>query len=240
MTDQQHTQLIIDFLNLEADSPFPDAKRILQESMLCRYILSFSASDKKFSLLARKEVAEVEDERDSSRTSLATLRTETAPVAETGRRSLIGKIAAMREGIIFLEDIDPETGMRGQDLLMRELFNAVEWFQVFMAGCASGRMDVGTLNKFKYTKGVVMEFIPSRNPMNPALSVAELFDTGDDIIERKLLCNFIYPFLFSGQGNELSKIRRCRHCGAYFLGKRVSATFCSSKCRGAFYYEQSL
>ena len=240
MNEQQRIQLITDFLNLKADSPFSAAKRILQESMLCRYILSFSSSDRKFSLLTREEVAGVKDDQDSSRASLDRLRSEIAPVDETKRRSLIDETMAMKEGIVFPEDTDATTGIRGQDLFMRELFTAVMWFQTFMAGCESGRMDIGTLNEFKYTKGIVMEFKPSKNPMNPALSAAELFDTGDDIIEKKVLCNLVYPFLFAGQGNELSKIRRCRHCSTYFLGKRVSATFCGSQCRGAFYYENSL
>jgi hypothetical protein len=239
MTDQKRLTLIIDFLNLKADSPFSSAKKILQDSMLCWYILSFSELDAKFSLLTRAEVAKVEDERDTSQYSINRLYTEIAPVDGSMARTILGKIAIMKEGIVFPEDTDQATGQRGRELFVRELFKAVKWFQAFMAGCEAGRMDIKTLNEFKYTEGVTMEFKPSKNPMNPALSAAQLLDTGDDIIERKVLCNFVYPFLFSGQGNELSKVRRCRNCGTYFLGKRVSATFCGSKCRGAFYYKNS-
>jgi hypothetical protein len=239
VTDQKHLKLLIDFLNLKEDSSFYSAKRILRDSMLCRYILSFSESNMKFSLLTREEVAKVEDGRDTSGYSLNRLRSEMASVDESITRTLLSKIATMKESIIFPEDINTETGLSGRDLFIQELFKAVKWFHAFMAGCESGRMDIGTLNEFKYTKGIVLEFKPSKNPMNPALSAAELLDVGDDIIERKLLCNFIYPFLFSGQGNLLSKIRRCRNCGAYFPAKRVSATFCGSKCRSAFYYENS-
>ena len=239
MTDQKRLALITEFLNLQADSPFSSAKKILQESMLCRYILSFSGSGLKFSLLTREKVMAVDDNRDTSRYSINRLLSEMAPADETMKHSLLGKAAAMKEGIIFPEDTDQTTGLRGRELLVQELFKAVVWFQAFMAGCEAGRMDTGTLNEFKYTKGVILEFKPSKNLMNPALSAAQLLDTQDDIIERKVLCNFVYPFLFSGQGNELSKVRRCRNCGTYFLGKRVSATFCGSKCRGAFYYENS-
>ena len=237
MTDQKRLTLIIDFLNLKADSSFAYAGKILQESMLCRYILSFANSDRKFSLLTREEATKIDDDRDTSRRSVNRLHTEIAPVDESATQTILGSLWAEKEGIIFPEDADAETELRGRDLLIRELSKAVKWFQAFMAGCEAGRMDIGALNEFKYTKGVIMEFKPSKNPMNPALSAAQLLDTGDDIIERKVLCNFIYPFLFSGQGNELSKVRRCRNCGTYFLGKRISATFCGNKCRSAFYYE---
>lgn len=238
MNCQRRLTLIMDFLNLEADSPFLSVANLLQDGMLCRYILSFANSNRKFSLLTREEVSLIEDSRDSSHWSINRLRREIAPVDENVGHTILTRIATKKEGIIFPEDI-VNTGIRGHDMFVRELFSVVEWFRIFMAGCESGRMDIGTLNEFKYTKGVIMEFKLSRNPMNPALSVAQLFDTGDDIIERKLLCNLIYPFLFSGQGNELSKVRRCRNCGRYFLGKRISATFCGSKCRGTFYYAHS-
>jgi hypothetical protein len=236
MSNQQRLQWILDFLNLKADSPFPYVKEVLRESLLCRYILSLARSGKKFSLLTRQEVAEAKDSQEASRLGLDRLRWEASPDDENKIQTFLGR----KEGLIFPEDIDTATGMPGQDIFVMELLKVVEWFRTFMAGCESGRMDVGTLNEFKYTKGVIMEFKPSRNPMNPDLSAAELLDMGDDIIERKLLCHLIYPFLFSGQGQELSKIKRCRRCGVYFLGKRVSASFCGSQCRGAFYYENSI
>jgi len=235
MNNPQRLKWILDFLNLKADSPFRHAKRVLRESSLCRYVLESARTDRKFCLLTRREVAEAEDSQETSRQSLAWLRREVRPAEANEIKTFLG----MNEGLIFPEDVDAVTGSLGQDLLVTELFKAVEWFRAFMAGCEAGRMDVGTLNEFKFTRGLLMEFRPSRNPMNPELSAAELLDMGDDLIERKLLCHLIYPFLFSGQGHELSKVRRCRRCGIYFLAKRVSAAFCGSQCRGSYYYENS-
>jgi hypothetical protein len=236
---QDTLKQLVDFLNIQEETPFPDALKILWDSRVCRYLLHVTGQDHVFSLLTRQEARDAQDESDVHRPSLNILKSASAADGPARHRSLLTDYSDVKERIVFPDDIEEKTGMRGQQLFMEALFQAVEWFRNFMAGCESGHMDIKTLNDFKYTKGLVMEFQPSKNPMNPALSVAELYDTGDDIIERKLLCNFMYPFLFSGQGSELTKVRRCRNCGMYFIGKRVSATFCGTKCRNTYYYEHS-
>ena len=239
MPYQHRLTQLSNFLNITEKTPFPDALKILRAGQLCRYLMRISGEDKEFSLLTRQETYDAHEESDTHRPSLNMLKSALTADDPVQHRTVLTTFFDFKERIVFPDDIEDATGRHGQELFMAALFQTVEWFRSFMAGCESGHMDIQALNEFKHTKGVVMTFQPSRNPMTPAFSVAELYDTGDDVIERKLLCNFIYPFLFSGQGSELMKVRRCRNCGLYFIGKRVSATFCGTKCRNTYYYGQS-
>ncbi|CAK7043028.1 MAG: hypothetical protein DELT_02909 [Desulfovibrio sp.] len=239
MPDQCRLKQLCDFINIEKETPFSSALKVLRDSRVCRYLLHISGQDREFSLLTRKEARDAHEESDVHRPSLSRLKSALTANIPENHRTLLTDFSDLKERIVFPDDIEDATGRCGQELFMAALFQTVKWFRSFMAGCESGHMDIKTLNEFKYTKGFILEFQPSGNPMNPALSAAELYDTGDDVIERKLLCNFIYPFLFSNQGSELTKVRRCRNCGTYFIGKRVSATFCGTKCRNTYYYEHS-
>ena len=236
MSEQQRLTAILAFLNLGPDAPFEQAKNTLQATGLCRYLLQTSGMGISFSLLTREEVKAVDDPRPASQASLQALR-QAVSVPAGGGSLLTGP------AVVFPEDGPAGSGVQpdvsGRLRFVQALHGTVEWFRTFMAGCERGRMDIRTLNAFPYSQGLVMAFAPSKNPMNPALEPAELYDLGDDLLERKLLYTFVYPFIFSGQGGELAKVRRCRNCDTYFLGRRVSATFCGSKCRGAFYYEHS-
>lgn len=239
MHEQNSLNLLINFLNIKNTTSFACVLPILRTSRICRYVFCMAGEKKKFSLLTRQEVLDAHEENDIHRPHLNTLKLALVNNDPTTKKSLLTNFSSIEEDIVFPEDIERISGVLGQHLFMKSLLRAVEWFQHFMAGCEAGYIDVQTLNDFKFTKGFIMEFQPSKNPMNPMLSVAELYDTGDDIIERKLLCNFIYPFLFSGQGSELMKVRKCRYCGTYFIGKRISATFCRTKCRNSYYYEHA-
>ena len=108
-----------------------------------------------------------------------------------------------------------------------------------MLGCSAGVVDVATLNKYKCTRALILEFQQTKNTMNPVLSPIGWRDgskNSDGTIERLILSSWIYPFLFTANGEELSKIRRCRQCGIFFKGIRLSAAFCTTKCRMAWNY----
>ena len=98
-------------------------------------------------------------------------------------------------------------------------------------------MNVDTLNTYRSYHEPRLEFRLAKDPMNPVLTPMALPESDmDDIIERKIITTWIYPFIFTGNGGELSKVRCCRHCGRYFASARQSAIFCDAKCRAAHHY----
>lgn len=132
--------------------------------------------------------------------------------------------------VFFPEDDD------GQAL--KEAFRSVViWFQAFMEGCTDGVMDVATLNSFLPTSHLNLEFKTTLDMMNPVLAPVGLL--ADDLVlplEQSILLLWIYPFIFNNNGQALTKLRRCRQCGTFFRGQRLSATFCTTKCRMAYNY----
>ena len=216
----QSLAMIVDFLNLENVRDVDTIKKFLVGSSLCDGELFLAEkSDPKYFGLATREAAI----KDPNHT-LNWYTTEPP-------KSLLG-----RPDVIFLDDVDSETGLSGEQRFIELFSEVVLWFQRFMATCEAGQMDVATLNRFKSTKSLVFVFEPSSNKLNPSLKVIAQNEPFDERIEVRILNKFIYPIIFSNAGKELLKIKRCRYCRRYFLGKRLSATFCSDTCRGGFHY----
>lgn len=238
MTRNDLLQSILRFLNFPEDATFMDMREFLLETGLCRFELKLSGNESEtYSLYSRQAVLarKAEGLPVGFDISLAA-----APVDESKAHTLLSDPKDSRERIVFPDDgpDDGDGSESGETARFRRAFrSAVGWFRLFMAGCASGVVDVETLNKFRTTRKLIMEFKGTKDPMNPILvPVGKIEDEPDDIIERRILAEWIYPFIFTDNGHELSHVHRCRNCGAYFLGKRASATFCTTKCRMAHYY----
>ncbi len=234
MTFNELLQNMLRFLNFPEDAPFKDTRDFLQKAGLCRYELILSEGENKsYSLYSKQEALE----RQARGMPVGSwLLSAAAPMDENKAHTLMTDPKIARERVVFPEDgDDSETGGSAR---FRQAFRAaLAWFQEFMAGCASGSMDIETLNSHRTIRKLILEFRPSKDPMNPILApIGMPEEEFDDDIKRRMLALWIYPFIFTGNGRELSKIRRCQHCGAYFLGRRVSATFCTTKCRMARHY----
>ena len=234
MAANELLQNMIRFLNFPEDAPFETMRDFLQKAELCRYELILSEDDQKsYSLYTKQEVLA----RRAEGLPVGLWLTEAAtPIDENKTYTLLTDPAFARERVVFPEPGDnSETG--GIARFRQAFRSALTWFQNFMAGCAAGSMDIETLNTHKTSRKLIMEFRPSKDPMNPILApIGMSEDELDGDIKRRMLAVWVYPFIFAGNGRELSKVRRCQHCGTYFLGQRVSATFCTSKCRMAHYY----
>ncbi len=233
-TQKELLQTILRFLNFSEDATFSDMRDFLLETGLCRYELILSESENKsYSLYSRQEVLAREAEELPVN---ITLSQAAEPVDESKPYTLLTDPRFARERVIFPEDGDDSES--GGTARFRKAFRSViSWFRLFMAGCASGVVDVETLNRFRTTRKLIMEFKAAKDPLNPILiPIGERKGELDDIIERRILAEWVYPFIFTDSGHELARVHRCRNCGQYFLGKRASATFCTTKCRMAHYY----
>ena len=223
-------------LNMTDGIKFAAMKAFLRQTKLCTYLLRLAEEKTEYSLLTRQEAFESEHSRIDTLSQINLLYTAAIKHWEKETPKSILSMAGLESAKNIIFPDDQVNGSFGAEMAVQAFMRIVAWFRVFMSGCANGTIDVDTLNRFKHVKGVVLEFRPAKNSMTPALTVAELHNTGDDVIERKILSHFIYPFIFSGQGNDLAKIKKCRQCGAWFAGVRLSATFCGSKCRNTFHY----
>lgn len=228
MISRKTIKTILAILNMREDSSFAGLSKFLRQAGLCDYLLITDNGQKIFSLFTMREAEKLE----------VKVYQEGGPIppTEPGMLQLeqrLRKIAPnMRLQIIFPEDM----GQSGGQQAVRAFHQVANWFRAFINGCMAGRMDIAVLNRFKQTRGLVLEFTASANPLRPQLSVAELNHTSDDLIERKILSTLIYPFIFSQKGGELARIRQCRRCGVYFKAARLSASYCSNKCRMEFHY----
>ncbi|MDL2226529.1 hypothetical protein LJB86_02600 [Deltaproteobacteria bacterium OttesenSCG-928-M10] len=220
---------MLELLNFPENPSLEDMRSFLIKYGFCHDELVLTEDESRYySLLTRQEVL---DRKASNAKVSYALSLATDPIDENRTYSILaGSPKEYRECVKFPEDDDA--------LALKQAFKKVMvWFQTFMAGCTAGVMDVATLNKYKTTRALIMEFRPTKDPMNPLLAPVGLRDDGFDLpIERAIILSWIYPFIFSGNGKELAKMRRCRQCGKFFLGVRLSAAFCSTKCRMAYNY----
>lgn len=230
MSAQNLFQSMITFLNFPEDASIEDIRHFLQGEDLCHDKFIFGDDEGKiYSLYTKAELATrtVRGERVSLELSAA------AEPAEDGKhRTLLIDPTYYRECVIF-PDAD------GGAALRQAFRSLVSWFQTFMLGCSAGVLDVATLNKYRCVRALVMEFQQTKNTMNPVLSPVgwrKDLKNFDGVTQRMILSEWIYPFVFTANGEALSKIRRCRQCGTFFKGIRLSAIFCTTKCRMAWNY----
>lgn len=229
MNTESLIQDILDVLNFPEDAPFEVTRNFLLEKALCRFELVVADdADRYYSLFSREEV--IWRQAQGLPLSLPLL-AAIEPIDENRTWTLLGDPRFYQDRVIF-----PETGQNGADLT-RAFGTVVRWFQTFMLGCSAGVMDVATLNKFTSPRKLVLEFQQTKDTMNPILVPTGIREEETDgIVERKILESLIYPFLFSGSGDTLARIRRCRQCGTFFRGVRLHASFCTTKCRMAWNY----
>lgn len=220
---------MLEFLNFPEDASLEEIRSFLIKHDFCNDELVLTEDERSpYSLFTREEILERKAKgiKVSMYLSLAT-----EPKDENRSSSfIVGLMKEDSERVKFPED--------DNSLALKQAFRTVvTWFQTFMAGCTAGVMDVATLNRYKTTRALIMEFRATKDRMNPVLAPVGLRDDGIDLpIERAIILSWIYPFIFSGNGKELTKMRRCRQCGNFFMGVRLSAAFCSTKCRMAYNY----
>ena len=223
-------QSMLAFLNFPENVSVVKVRKFLQDEGLCQDELILGDEENTiYSLYSQKEV-EARKARGEP-VSLSLLQAM-KPVEDGKTYSLLTDPAYYRERVIF-PDADEGAALK------QAFSSVVHWFQTFMLGCSAGVVDVAALNKYKCTRALILEFQQTKNTMNPLLSPVgwregpRTFDGG---IERLILSSWNYHYLFTANGEELSKIRRCRQCGTFFKGIRLSAAFCTSKCRMAWNY----
>lgn len=235
-------QKIIHFLNFPADAPLEDMREFLQQAGLCRYELILPEDGhKSYSLYSRQEIlARLEAGLPMDHW----LARAAAPVDESGTYTRLTDPALARAGVAFPEDDGTADG--GAARLRRAFQDVRVWFQEFMSGCAAGEMNVETLNAHGPRRNLLLEFRAARDRLNPVLTPVGLSglsgpadlaeEACDSDVKGRLLALWVYPLIFSGNGRELARVRRCRQCGTHFPGRRVSASFCTAKCRMAHHY----
>lgn len=223
---------LISILNIDLGGPsrdwdFQKTVGLLRDMELARFSVRFSGGSSHqqrtiYSLLSREEL--------------------TAYVKKMGDDipDEVINLGKIRDGQIFFSPGDekeinfPEDAeVYGYHLLHRlEIFRLQ--IQEFVDKINNGYMDIPLLNKHLWDQYSWAEFRPTKNSLKPTLTIirGEVFPN----LDRAVFDKYIYPRIFCGQGQDLAKIRKCRNCGSYFLGKRLSATFCSDKCRGAFHH----
>lgn len=112
----------------------------------------------------------------------------------------------------------------------------VNRLRTFVDKCIAGHIDITFLNTHLKHEEHSVEFSATSNPMRPTVCPTLPSNYGEDWeIETALCYRILYPLSLDYK-TPLSKIKRCRNCGKYFVSKRLSAAFCSDKCRGAFHY----
>lgn len=230
MPPKELFQSILALLNFSETASFMDIRKFLRDEGLCQdHCMLGDDKNTIYSLYTKAEVAARKTQGEA--VSLALLQAA-EPVEKGKRSSLLTDPTYYRERVMFPDADDGAA--------VKEAFYAVvRWFQTFMLGCSAGVVDVATLNRFKCTRALVLEFQQTKNTMNPILSPVAWREGEralDGSIERSILSAWVYPFIFTANGEELSKIRRCRQCGTFFKGVRLSATFCTTKCRMAWNY----
>lgn len=229
---EQYIQNILDFLNFPEDASFEDIRNYLLEKEFCRFELVVKNDEETFhSLFFRHEV----QERQAAGLPVSVpLSQAIRPVDDKQTYSLITDPAYYREHVIFP---DPAPAGDGGAACKAAFYTVVRWFQTFMLGCSAGVIDVATLNRFKSTRRLILEFRQTRDAMNPILlPIGMEENTVDGLLEQKILTSLIYPFIFNSAGDALARIKRCRQCGRFFHGVRLHASFCSTKCRMAWNY----
>ena len=230
MSGQDLFQNMLTFLNLPEEATLEDMRRFLQGAGLCHDELILGDDENKiYSLYTKAELSRRKERGDQ--VSFALSQTM-EPVIEGKTYTLLSDPAYDRERVIF-PDVDDSAAVK------QAFRSLVRWFQTFMLGCSAGVVDVATLNEYRCTRALILEFQPTKNAMNPLLVPVgwrEELRNVDGVIQRMILSEWIYPFLFTANGDALSKIRRCRQCGTFFKGQRLSATFCTTKCRMAWNY----
>lgn len=230
MSSKQLFKSILAFLNFPEDASVEVIRKFLQDEGLCQDVLILGdVEDKIYSLYTK---AEVETRKAQGEVVSSELSHAIAPMEVGNAYYLLSDPKYYRERVIFP---DADSG----EALKRAFRSIIHWFQTFMLACSAGLVDVATLNKYKCVRALVLEFQQTKNAMNPVLSPVGWREGGrafDGVIERMILSAWIYPFIFTANGEELSKIRRCRQCGTFFKGVRLSASFCTTKCRMAWNY----
>ena len=108
--------------------------------------------------------------------------------------------------------------------------------RAFADKCIVGHVDISFLNKYLDIEDVIVEFSPTNNAMRPVVCPRlPNYHAEDWGLEKALCIRWLYPLVLDYKV-PLAKIKCCKNCGKYFIAKRLSATFCSDKCRGAFHY----
>lgn len=138
-----------------------------------------------------------------------------------------------RYALIFPED-DLGGKLEYGRRFLTTLESAIIPFILFFERLGEGFIDLQFLNKYFFDAESIFELKQTTNPLKPTVSITR--GNFFPIFERAILDKYIYPRILGGQVQELEKVRKCRNCGKFFIGKRLSATFCSDKCRGAFHH----
>ena len=218
---------IIRLLNDDYSGPahdwsYKDTMNFLREKGLVKFFAKFYRGRVEFSVFSRSEIKSyINKMGEDTPHEIKSLGTSIDTGVRAGHHVVFPEDSSVAYGGGFLNEF------RLMLISLQEFFDKL----------SDGFIDIVELNKHFYDESSFFEFKQTQNPLKPTLSITrgENYST----LNRTIFDRYIYPRLFGGQVQELTKIRKCRNCGLYFLSKRLSATFCSDKCRGAFHHANS-
>lgn len=218
---------IVRLLNYDFGEPagewdYKGTMDFLREKGLIKFFAKFYRGRVEFCVFSRSEIKDyLEKMGNDAPYEMRTLDISSEAGTRAGHHVVFPEDSRITYGGDFLNEFNSML------LALQEFFNKL----------GDGFIDIIELNKHFYDQASFFEFKQTKNPLKPTLSITR----GDNYptLNRAIFDRYIYPRIFGGQVQELTKIRKCRNCGSYFLSKRLSATFCSDKCRGAFHHANS-
>ena len=231
MNDSNRLAAITYILNFTPSHKLEDLRSFLRESGLSSFMLLFdrelTGNHSAYCLFTRKEMEEYFAATDVFH-----------PSAKSIQQAFEGNGNPLHEKF-FPED---DLYMNGQigSTIIHSFWGVTIWLAEFIDKCIGGYIDILFLNNYFFFGDCWASLASSKNPLKPYVSIKRPWDENYDMeIKQKIMDTLIFPFILPGNGASLTKLSKCRNCGKYFVGKRLSAVFCSDKCRGAFHHANS-
>lgn len=220
MTEQDRIKILLDLLNILPPSSLPEKGTealapsicsFLRESGLCYYVLG--SHNYNLCLLTLEEAKHLREEGQ--------------------------ELPYLVEKNLEKDDTNPSfflDGERNKNKVIDIIWQTVQGLRDFIDKCIGGTVDINYLNRVLPDEEMEIKFEYFGSPMRPVVCPRLPDYFGHDRgLETNIRFKLLFPLVLSHK-SPLSKIKRCRRCGTFFLGKRLSATFCSDKCRGAFHH----
>lgn len=116
-------EAIITLLNSGQSQDALSIREMLESFGLCNYEFQTDQSDALFVLRPRQPVPE--------------------------NYTILTKPLECLDNSVFLEDVDPKTGLTGAAMFLKAYADTIAWFKKFMESCEIGRIDIQVLNRYK-------------------------------------------------------------------------------------------
>jgi hypothetical protein len=110
-------------------------------------------------------------------------------------------------------------------------------YRSFLDACNAGHLDMDFINsRIAQFSGKHLIAVKTDSPFRLSF---ELELRPDDIETHIDVYEIIYP-LWRGEGEQFSRIMKCKNCRNYFCPRSLKAEFCSVKCKNAYNYRKTI